>query len=280
MNKKFVLALVVAGSLAAGAAGVFAFQVFTGGSRAKPAAATGGAAVAQQTADEFFRAGQAYEKKGMLEEAKTAYQEALKRGPSAALAQESVTRLGDVSMRLLLSPAITPGTAAYEVVPGDSLTAIARRFNTTVEFLIKANALSSDVIRPKMTLKVPARPFTVVVDKSLNTLMLKSGEEVVKIYSVSTGKNNSTPVGTFKVTTKLVDPTWYTTGAVLPPGDPKNILGTRWMGITAAGYGIHGTADPGTIGQQVTAGCVRMRNPEVEELYAILPPGAEVTIVD
>ena len=52
------------------------------------------------------------------------------------------------------------------------------------------------------------------------------------------------------------------------------------MGLTAKGYGIHGTAEPEKLGQQVTAGCVRMKNEEVEELYGILPPGTEVTIVD
>ena len=61
---------------------------------------------------------------------------------------------------------------------------------------------------------------------------------------------------------------------------PENVLGTRWMGFDKEGYGIHGTVAPDKIGQQVTAGCIRMRNEEVEELYKILPRGAEVTIVD
>ena len=52
------------------------------------------------------------------------------------------------------------------------------------------------------------------------------------------------------------------------------------MGISQQGYGIHGTTDPASIGAQVTAGCVRMSNPEVEELYAIVPEGTEVVIVD
>ena len=52
------------------------------------------------------------------------------------------------------------------------------------------------------------------------------------------------------------------------------------MGIEEEGYGIHGSVDPDAIGSQVTAGCVRMLKQDVEELYAIVPVGTEVTIVD
>ena len=46
------------------------------------------------------------------------------------------------------------------------------------------------------------------------------------------------------------------------------------------GYGIHGTVEPESIGKQVTAGCVRMRNEEVEQLYMLIPTGTQVKIVD
>jgi lipoprotein-anchoring transpeptidase ErfK/SrfK len=52
------------------------------------------------------------------------------------------------------------------------------------------------------------------------------------------------------------------------------------MGFELAGYGIHGTTDPQSLGRQVTQGCVRMANPDIEELYLITPLGTEVTIVD
>jgi lipoprotein-anchoring transpeptidase ErfK/SrfK len=129
-------------------------------------------------------------------------------------------------------------------------------------------------------LKVPTYKMTLWIDKSDNTLTLKADNEVLKTYVVATGTNNSTPVGAFKITDKLENPTWYNSGAVVPPGSPENGLGTRWMGITAKGYGIHGTIEPEKLGQQVTAGCVRMKNEEVEELYSWIPPGTEVTIQD
>jgi len=118
------------------------------------------------------------------------------------------------------------------------------------------------------------------VDKSQNTLILKTGEEIIKTYIVSTGVNNSTPLGNFKIINKLVSPTWYKAGVVVSAGSPGNILGSRWLGFDLAGYGIHGTTDPQSLGRQVTQGCVRMSNSDVEELYSIVPVETEVTIVD
>ena len=110
--------------------------------------------------------------------------------------------------------------------------------------------------------------------------MLKSDEEVFKTYIVSTGKNNCTPVGTFKIINKLQNPTWFKAGAIVPPESAENVLGTRWMGFDLAGYGIHGTTAPKDLGKQVTQGCVRLSNSDVQELYSIVPAGTEVTIID
>ena len=67
---------------------------------------------------------------------------------------------------------------------------------------------------------------------------------------------------------------------MVPPDSPENILGTRWLGIDKQGYGLHGSVDPTSIGKQVTAGCVRMPNKDVEELFDIVPVGTDVMIVD
>ena len=120
--------------------------------------------------------------------------------------------------------------------------------------------------------------YTVWVDKSDNRLTLKEGNAVVKTYVVATGTKNSTPVGSFKVTTMLKDPTWYKPGQVVGPHDERNHLGTRWIGINKKGYGIHGTTEPEKLGQQVSAGCVRMKNRDVEELFSIVKPGTPVII--
>ena len=122
------------------------------------------------------------------------------------------------------------------------------------------------------------RAYSILVDKSSNKLMLYFGDKLLKTYVVSTGANDSTPLGTFRVTTKLENPTWYKPGKVAGPQDKRNRLGTRWIGLSAKGYGIHGTTEPEKLGQSVSAGCVRMRNKDVEELFPFVKPGTEVTI--
>jgi len=189
-------------------------------------------------------------------------------------------KIDDINIKLLFSPTITPQSVSYEIKPGDTLSKIARAFKTTPDLIKRSNNLSDDRIIPGKKIKVWNAPFSILVDKSQNILILKSGEEIIKTYIVSTGKNNSTPVGNFKITSKLVNPTWFKAGAVVPAGSSENILGTRWMGIDVPSYGIHGTTEPQNLGSQVTQGCVRMSNSDVEELYTIVPMGTEVTIVD
>lgn len=190
-------------------------------------------------------------------------------------------KLDQINIKIIFSPQVMPPLSQeYEIKPLDTLAKIAKDFNTTVELLKKSNNLSSDRINPGKKLKVWIGKFNVLVDKSQNTLVLKSDEEIIKTYNVATGLNNSTPVGAFKIVNKLVNPTWYKSGAVVPASSPENILGTRWLGFDIEGYGIHGTTEPLSIGKQATAGCVRMLNNEVEELYALLPAGTVVTVVD
>ena len=184
------------------------------------------------------------------------------------------------AFKQMLNPAPDTHSLMVEVKPGDNLTRLSKKNHVTAEMIRRVNRLSDDKIRPAMKLKIPTYKFSAVVDKSLNTLTLKGDEEVLKTYVVATGKDNSTPVGVFKVTDKLVNPTWYKDRAVVPNDSPENELGSRWMGISAKGYGIHGTIHPETLGSQVTAGCVRMKNEDVQELYSYLVPGSEVTVVD
>ena len=215
--------------------------------------------------------------KGSYLEAKQLCQQLLQQNPDAATAAAAQERLGQASVKLILSPTPAPEAVAYTVAPGDTLAKIAKRMGTTVELLRAANPVRGDFIRIGDRLKVTKAHFNVVVDKSQNTLTLKNGEEVVKIYRCSTGTNGITPAGTFKIVNRMIDPVWK---GIVAPGDPQNPLGTRWLGFDLPQYGIHGTNDPKSIGQPVTKGCVRLVNSDAEELYTLLPEGTPVTIVE
>ena len=200
--------------------------------------------------------------------------------PQSAI-EETHSPVETEAWKTFLSPKPDLNSIVHQVKSGDNLTNLSKKYHVTVDWIRRSNNLLSDKLTLGEKLKISTYKLSIVIDKSQNTLILKGNEELLKTYTVSTGSNNSTPVGVFKITDKLIHPTWYKPdGKVIPYGSPENLLGTRWMGLTKEGYGIHGTLKPEKLGQQITDGCIRMRNEEVEELYGIITPGTEVTIVD
>lgn len=268
MNKKLLPLIAVTAVLIGVTAG---FLMKRGGS---PIAQSSGAAALAASAKKM-------EESGDLLSAQAAYQKLIGEYSNAREVIDWQKRFESLNIRLLFSPVITSHAIEYEIKSGDTLEKIAKEHNTTVELIMKSNNLASENIFPGGKIKVWNASFSLVVDKSQNIMILKTGEEVFKTYVVATGLSNSTPVGTFKIIEKIVNPPWYKPGGgVVPAGNPQNILGTRWLGLDKEGYGIHGTTEPQSMGKQATAGCVRMLNADVEQLYSIIPKGTEVTIVD
>ncbi len=229
---------------------------------------------------ELLAKAKSLESKGSLLDLKKAYQELINNFSGSNEVMNWQKKVEDINIKLLFSPILTPKSIFYEIKPGDTLLKIAKEFKTTPELIMKANNLQGDKIFPGEKMKIWTAPLNILVDKSQNILMLKSEEEVIKTYIVSTGANNSTPVGTYKIVNKLLNPVWFKAGAVVPADSPENVLGTRWLGFDLRGYGIHGTTEPQNLGKQVTQGCVRMANQDVEELYIIVTQNTEVTIID
>ena len=276
MNKKIVLIIVVATILVI--AGIIVFHAI---SMEKPRPSPGAEAVTINEEGMLFDRAQKAVDSGDLIKARDVYQKIVEIFPASGKIAKAQGSLEDLNVRLLFSDIPTKDSQVYTVVKGDTLTKIAKKFSTTPDLIMKANNLKSSSIQIGKQLKLNTVKFSIVVDKSQNILTLKSGQDVIKTYHVSTGKNSCTPVGTFKIINKIVNPPWYKEpGVVIPAGDPKNVLGSRWMGISKPSYGIHGTTQPESIGQSVTEGCVRMRNAEVEELYVLVPEGVEVVITD
>ena len=230
---------------------------------------------------EMFNAASKYAEAGDLLSAKDTYRKLMEKFPGSVNTEKFQGAMENMNIRIMASSIPTPDSISYEVQKGDTLARIAKKFFTTQDLIMRSNNLkNARVVTLGRKLKVHNEKMSIVVDKSMNILTLKSGERIVKTYKVATGMNNCTPVGSFKIINKIIDPPWYTAGGVIPPDSPKNILGSRWLGLSAEGYGIHGTTEPQSIGNQVTSGCVRMKNAEVEELYALVGQGSEVVIVD
>jgi len=221
-----------------------------------------------------------YIEKGNYKKARDIYKRLLIDFPMFQSSGEIRSDIENLNMRIMFSPTLAENSVEYEIQSGDTLFAVAKKFNTTVELLKKVNDLKTDLIHPGQHIKIVLSEFSIFVDKSDNTLTLNGDEEIIKTYSVSTGKNNCTPVGVFKIEEKMVKPPWYKVGSVVSADSKEYELGARWMGLSLEGYGIHGTSDENSIGKQVTQGCVRMHNADIVELYTIVPSGTKVEIVD
>jgi lipoprotein-anchoring transpeptidase ErfK/SrfK len=126
----------------------------------------------------------------------------------------------------------------------------------------------------------------IVIHRGENRLFLYDGMRFERLFPVATGQTQyPTPLGRFKIVVKWRSPWWYPPASPwaqgskpIPPG-PGNPLGTRWMGLSAPGVGIHGTPSDGSIGYSVSHGCIRMHIPEAEWLFDHVEIGTTVFIV-
>jgi hypothetical protein len=119
----------------------------------------------------------------------------------------------------------------------------------------------------------------IVVSLEDHKLALVEDGKVKKIYSVAVGKPSTpSPVGTFTIARRVMNPTYSHDGRIVPPG-PNNPVGTRWMGLSIPGYGIHGTNVPSSIGKAASHGCIRMAKKDLEELYPMVEVGDTVELI-
>jgi lipoprotein-anchoring transpeptidase ErfK/SrfK len=127
----------------------------------------------------------------------------------------------------------------------------------------------------------------IVITRGTNTLRLYRGLVLVRTFRVATGQSiYPTPAGIWRIVDKQRNPWWYPPTQdewarglkPVPPG-PSNPLGTRWMGLDAAGVGIHGTTAPASIGYSASHGCIRMQIPEAEWLFERVQVGTPVVIL-
>jgi lipoprotein-anchoring transpeptidase ErfK/SrfK len=126
----------------------------------------------------------------------------------------------------------------------------------------------------------------IVIRRGSNRLHLYRGMRAWRVFPIATGQSSyPTPLGRFRIVVKWRNPWWYPPSSPwakglkpVPPG-PGNPLGTRWMGLSAPGVGIHGTPDAASIGYSASHGCIRMRIPDAEWLFRHVQIGTTVFIV-
>jgi hypothetical protein len=163
----------------------------------------------------------------------------------------------------------------------------------TVRRIVRA--LQSPLVRHiRVAVRVlePARSVVsfgavIVIRRGHNELRFYRGAQLMRKFGVATGQSvYPTPTGMFSIVDKQLNPWWLPPDSPwaagkkpIPPG-PGNPLGTRWMGLSAPGVGIHGTPDDASIGYSASHGCIRMHIPDAEWLFHHVQLGTPVVITD
>jgi lipoprotein-anchoring transpeptidase ErfK/SrfK len=121
-------------------------------------------------------------------------------------------------------------------------------------------------------------PWTVLVSIPDRQLAVLVNGIVVAGFPIAVGADDSpSPTGEFTIVNRVSNPDYYHEGLVIPAGK-GNPVGTRWVGLSQKGYGIHGTNAPKSIGRAASHGCIRLRNRDMEELFGMLHVGDVVEI--
>lgn len=174
-----------------------------------------------------------------------------------------------ICLGMVNRPSIPCESGNYYVVrKGDSVYSIAQGFGITTADIFAANPNLTENLMIGQILCIPANPVKLEfrVNVAAKTLSVYRDGVIIKEYPIATGKEETpTPLGTFTIINKQLD-----------PGGP---YGTRWLGLSKKGYGIHGTNDPSSIGTAASNGCIRMFNEDIEELFDITNTGTVVRIL-
>jgi len=223
---------------------------------------------------------------------------------SGTLGSMEAKQASDALVRIAAQLVFTPVYNAsdsyffqYTVQPGDSLEKIVRKQKIGCDWRLVArlnNIKKPEAIRVGQRLKMPKGPFSAVVTKHdyRVDLCMGAGSDRVVMTSLpcGLGSANGTPTGRFRIRSgsKLLDPEWThpVTGQHFDSKDPLNPIGEHWLGLegiestnsSLAGYGIHGTVEPESIGRDRSLGCVRLLADDIAIVWETLGDGCEVEI--
>jgi lipoprotein-anchoring transpeptidase ErfK/SrfK len=219
-------------------------------------------------------------------------------GPEAADLRATLTVMND---GMIFGPQVTPGdpfTRLYKIRPGDALSRVVSNegVKTNWRFVQRVNGIKDPgKLRVGQQIKLVQGPFHAEVDRGGHRidLWLGEGDDAVYIRSlpVGLGEFDSTPRGSFRVRRggKMVNPSWTNprTGERYAADDPENPIGEYWIGLDGIdahnlqeqGFGIHGTIEPDSIGQDRSMGCVRLADDDIALVYEMLTEGNSIVLV-
>lgn len=259
-----------------------------------------GSAANSEAVAAAFEEGRQYIQQGRLVEGRSLLS-ALLFDPADPLPEPDAGAVRDMlahaNKKLVFSPEVVPGDPVaerYRVQSGDLLLRIAPQYNVPYQFLERINGIDARRLQAGQPIKVINGPFHARIVKSdyRMDVFLRGPDGLpiyVKSYPVGLGQADSTPLGRWRIEPgkKVVNPDWKNprTGEYFRRDDPDNPIGEYWLALEGIdeqtrgvpGYGIHGTVDPDSIGEQASMGCIRLRNADVEEVFHMFV-GGESTV--
>jgi len=142
-----------------------------------------------------------------------------------------------------------------------------------VATVLATSSAAQQASRPEQPRRV------IVVSLEDRKLALVEAGQVRKVYSVAVGKPSTpSPEGAFTIERRIANPTYHHDGKTILPG-PGNPVGSRWMGLSIRGYGIHGTNESKSIGKAASHGCIRMAKADLEEFFEMVAVGDPVQLI-
>ena len=129
---------------------------------------------------------------------------------------------------------------------------------------------------------------TIVVATEERRLYLVTGKGQALKYTVGVGKSGQQWFGNTRIASKHIKPAWKPPASLrgkrspdfyIESGSPRNPMGAAALVLADNELAIHGTNNPGSIGGYVSAGCIRMHNRDIMDLYGRVSVGTRVVFV-
>ncbi|MCD8138251.1 MAG: L,D-transpeptidase family protein, partial [Planctomycetaceae bacterium] len=208
-----------------------------------------------------------------------------------AVKSQVKTKLNRINDMVIFGTAPSKLARYHKVASGEFLSSIGNKYRVDYESISRINGIDPNRIRVGMDLKLVVGDVSIVVRKNEHdpaktpTVTWYLDGRWIREYQACVGDGNKTPAGVYHLTSKERDPSWTNpaNGQLLPNNHPENILGSRWMamkGMNTQGLGIHGTTVDDSIPGYTSAGCVRLLNKNVEELFSFARIDNRVTVLD
>ena len=166
------------------------------------------------------------------------------------------------------------------IKPTDTLQSLAAVHRVSPELILKINRLEhpGQLIPGKENVKVPQGPFDATIFLDRKEMVITAHGLFACRFRIGVGDPDSIAEGVYHIETKFQDPAYLGEFGRIEPGDPRNPLGTHWIGLDQE-IGIHGTNTPSCIGtDNAPVEGFSLDNRDVADVYDMLTPESQITI--